>query len=133
MLKVKPGKEIVVKVKNHIGVLDDLLKRIAEKGVNVLAAGAWVCDDTGVIHLLTEDNLRAADALRAADYKPVEADVVVAEVSHKPGMLRHITERLARDLIDIHHLYASASGTQDKCLIVFATSKNDRAIVLLNA
>jgi hypothetical protein len=48
-------------------------------------------------------------------------------------MLRHITDRLVQDEIDIHHLYATSAGAQDRSLIVFATANNDKAIVRLNA
>jgi hypothetical protein len=61
-----------------------------------------------------------------------EVDAVMMEVPHKPGMLRSITDRLAREEIDIHHLYATSAGAQDECLVVLATANNDRAIALLN-
>lgn len=86
-----------------------------------------------VIHVVTDDSVRVLDALRARDYDARAADVLVAEVPHKPGMLHRVTQRLAQSDIDIHHLYATAALTQDQCLLVFATANNDRAMVLLNA
>lgn len=132
MLKAKPGKEIVVKIHNEIGVLASLAKVLTEKGINILAAAAWVEGANGLIHLVTDDNLRAVDALSAKNYNPQEREVVLTEVAHKPGMLRHLAERLAEDGIDIHHLYASAPLASERSLIVFASANNDRAIVLLN-
>jgi hypothetical protein len=85
-----------------------------------------------VIHLVTSDNLRVSDALRAQNYDPRESDVVLAEVPHKPGMLRHVTERLARGSVDLHHLYATTTPGQKDSLVVMATANNDRAMVLLN-
>jgi hypothetical protein len=132
MLKARPGKEIVLRVRNEIGVLAQLTKLIADKGFNILAASAWVNGADGVIHLVTNDNLRVVDMLRDKKFNPKESEVVLTEVAHKPGMLKHLTEKLAQNGIDIHHLYASAGADQDKCLIVFACANNDRAIVLLN-
>lgn len=132
MLKAKHGKEIVVKVTNRIGVLADLSRIVAEKGINILAASAWAQGDTGLIRLVTDDNLRAGDALRKNSYQPQEVDVVLTEVPHKPGMMRHIAETLAKKDIDLHHLYASAIADETKCLIVFSSADNDRAVVLLN-
>ena len=63
----------------------------------------------------------------------VRADVLATEAPHKPGILRHITERLAHADIDIHHLYATAPLSQNTSLVIFATANNDRALVLLNA
>ena len=133
MLKTKPAKEVVVRVPNAIGTLDAIAKTIADKGVNILAVSAWVEGAQATIRLVTDDNVRVMDALRAHKYDAREGEVLVTEPSHKPGMLHHITEKLAQAEIDIHHLYATASTTQGQCLLVFATANNDRAMVLLNA
>ncbi len=132
MLKARINKELVVKVRNEIGLLADISRLIASKGINVQAASAWVEGDNGVIHLITDDNLRAMDTLRAKSYQPREMDVVVADLPHKPGMLKHVTETLSAAGIDIHHLYATATNEGKNCLLVFSCANNDRAVVLLN-
>ena len=131
MVNARIGKEVVVRVRNEIGVVAQVTKLIADKGINILAANGWVEGEDAVMRFVTSDNLRVVDALRERHYNPREKHVVLLEAGHKPGMLRHITETLAREGIDLHHLYASASADQDKCLIVFECGDNDRAIVLL--
>jgi hypothetical protein len=133
MLKTKPAKEIIVRMPNEIGALDRMAKAISDRGVNILAVSAWVEGAQAVIHLVTEDNVRVMDALRAQKYEARQADVLVTEVPHKPGMLHGIAQRLAQGDIDIHHLYATASVAQERSLVVFASANNDRAMVLLNA
>jgi hypothetical protein len=132
MLRAKPAKEVTVKVRNEIGVLAGMSRLIADKGINILAACAWVEGENGILHLVTGDNLRVVDALRSRSYNPHEAEVVLVESPHKPGLLKHLTEKLSQAGIDIHHLYASATEDQARCLIVLATANNDRAIVVLN-
>jgi hypothetical protein len=127
------GKEIIVRVHNEIGVLAQLSRLIADKGVNILAVSAWVEGADAVIRLMTNDNLRVADALREKHYNPRENGVVQLEVGHKPGILRHITDKLAEKGIDLHHLYATAPDSQDNILVVFGSANNDQAIVLLNS
>lgn len=133
MSKTKPAKEVVIRVLSAIGTLDEIARTIADRGINILAVSAWVEGAQAVIRLLTDDSVRVLDVLRAQKYEAREVDVLVAELAHKPGMLHRITEKLARAEIDIHHLYATASTSQAQCLLVFATSNNDRAMVLLNA
>ncbi len=133
MLKARSAKEIVLRMPNAIGTLNTVAKTLSDKAVNILALTAWVEGDQVVLRLLTDDPSRASDALRAQKHAVREVDVIVTEIPHKPGMLRHITEQLVRDEIDIHHLYATAAAAQDRCLVVFATANNDRAIVRLNA
>jgi hypothetical protein len=132
MLKARLGKEIVLRVENEVGVLDQIARTVAEKGVDIQAVSAWVEGSIAVLHAVTDDNRRVSDALRARNYDPQEADVVLTEVPHKPGMLRHVTERLARESVDIHHLYATTNPAQEKSLVVVATANNDQAVVLLN-
>lgn len=132
MLEVRSAKEVVVKMQNEVGALDAMVKAISEKGANILAASTWVVGDQAIVHLVTDDNVRVLDTLRARGCDAREADVLVTETPHRPGMLHHITERLARETIDIHHLYATATTSQDQCLLVMATANNDRAKVLLN-
>lgn len=133
MLKAKPAKEVTVRSQNEIGTLDGIAKAIADKGINILAVCAWVEGTHAVIRLVTDDSVRVLDALRARKYEAREADVLLTEAPHKPGMLRRMTETLAQGDIDIHHLYATATMTQERSLVVFATTNNDRAMVLLNA
>ena len=133
MLQARPGKEIVLRVPNAIGTLNTIAKSLAEKGINIVALTAWVEADHVVMRLLTDDAARAIDALKAQHLPVREVEVVMMELPHKPGMLRRITDHLVADEIDIHHLYATSAAGQDRCLVVFATANNDRAIVRLNA
>jgi len=133
MLKTRPAKEVVIRVPNAIGTLNEIARTMADKGINILAISAWVEGAQAVIRLVTDDSVRVLDALRAHKYDAREADVLVTEPPHKPGMLHRMTEKLARADIDIHHLYATAGTSQAECLLVFATANNDRAMVLLNA
>jgi hypothetical protein len=132
-MKTRPAKEIVIRVPNAIGTLDAIARTMADKGIDILAITAWVEGPQAVIRLVTDDSVRVLDALRAHRYAVREADVLVTETAHKPGMLHRIAERLAQDDIDIEHLYGSATTAQDQCLLVFATTNNSRAMVLLNA
>ena len=133
MLKTRPAKEIIVRMPNEIGALDTMTKAIAEKGIDLLAVSAWVEGAQAVIHLVTEDNVRVMDTLRAHGFDAREADVLVSEAPHRPGTLHRICEKLAQGGIDIHHLYATASVEAGKSVVVVTSANNDRALLLLNA
>ena len=131
MIKANLGKEIVLKVTNEIGILNRLCKMVSEKGINVIAVHGTVDGDSAVIRLITADNLRVGDALRAHHYAPHEQDCVLVELPNKPGVLRTITEKLAGEMIDLHHLYATTAPGHDNSLVVFGSSNNDRALIAL--
>jgi hypothetical protein len=132
MLKARAAREVVLRMPNEIGTLNKITKVLAEKGMNLTAVSAWVEGADVVVRLLSEESRRVADALDGHGHQVREVDVIVTEVPHKPGMLRRITERLAQEEIDIHHLYATSSPAHDSAVVVFATANNDRAMVLLN-
>ena len=64
-MKVTAGKEIVIRILNEIGVLAEITKSLSERGISILAVSAWVEGAEGVIHLLTDDNVRAMDLLHS--------------------------------------------------------------------
>ena len=133
MVSAKHCKEISVSVLNDIGILAQLTRIVADKGVNIRAAAAWVEDENkGVVRLVTDDNLRAKDALRAHNYAPEEIDSVEVLMHHSPGMLSSICNKIGSGGINIRYLYASAPVSDESCLVVVSTENNERALVLLN-
>ena len=132
MITAKPTKEILVKVHNDIGILYELTRVTADKGINLLAVCGWVEGENGLIRLVADDHQRALDALRAKNFHAEERQAVIASLPHTPGMLKHLTDQLAREGIDLHHLYTSSDASAAQCLVVFAASDNDHAIVALN-
>src|SRR5512134_238779 len=117
MMKARHASEVVLKMPNEIGTLNAIAKALADKGFNLLATSAWVEGSEVVVRLLLDEPARAVDTLVHHKYVARQVDVIVAEVAHRPGMLRSITDRLAKEEIDIHHLYATASAGQDHALI----------------
>ena len=133
MITAKHCKEISIRVLNDIGILAQLTKIVADKGVNIRAAAAWVEDENkGMVRLVTDDNLRAMDALKAHSYAPEELTSIEVLMRHTPGMLSSICERVGEGALNIHYLYASALVSNDTCHIVLSTDNNERALVLLN-
>ena len=132
MIEARQGKEIVVRVKNRIGLLFELSRLISEKGVGILAVTSDVSGKDCVVRLVTDDNLRAAEALTEYNYLVHEENVILIQLPHKPGMLKRITEALALQEIDIRHLYATALPGQDKCFLVLRTSNDEYALPRLN-
>lgn len=131
MIKARMGKEAIVRMVNRIGVLAQVTKSLADKGLNIEAVIATVEGNEAVIRLVSSDHQRTLDTLREQRLQVQEARVVVAEIEHRPGLLRQVAEKLARQNIDLLYLYATATeGAQ--CLIVFSSTNNDLAVEVLN-
>ena len=132
MMKARLAKEAIIRMRNRIGVLAQVTRTVAENGINIEAVVATVEGGDAVIRLVTGDHQRTIDVLRTLRPDVQEARVVLAEVAHKPGLLRHITEKLAQENIDLLYLYGTAAVDVDKCVVVFSCANNDRAVLLLN-
>jgi len=132
MMKAQTGKAVEVTLPNEMGLLRAVTRAVAEKGVNILSAAAWTKGQEAVISLVTDDNLRAADALRAKGYAVREPEVVLVELAHKPGMLESLANKLWKAGVDIRHLNTTGLAGQEKTLVVLGTSDNQRAVVTLN-
>jgi hypothetical protein len=130
MIKARMAKEAIVRMNNRMGVLAQVAKNLADMGINIEAVIATVEGADAVIRMVTGDHQRTLDALRAQRLAVQEAKIVAAEVEHRPGLLREITEKLAREHIDLSYLYATAAG--DKCLVVLSSTNNDWAVKVLN-
>lgn len=126
------GKEAVVQVPNRMGALNRIAKIVSDKGIDIKAIVATVEDSRANIRLVTGDHQRTMDTLREYNLNPLEARVVVIEVPSRPGVLRHITERLVSENIDLSYLYATTAAGAEKCTVIFSSNNNDRAVVALS-
>lgn len=134
MLKgVHLGKEITVSVVNKIGILADISKILADHGINIEAVSGYACGDkTAKIMLVSDDNLRAQDALKKAGYKSLkENEAIIIDLENKPGTLKQITSILAAKEIDINHIYGTACAGGCPSKIVLSTSDNQKALLML--
>jgi hypothetical protein len=131
MFNARLGKGMVVRSTNKVGALAEFSKVVAETDVSILAMSTWVEDTEAVIRLICDDTPRMMSVLRENGYDAQDRDVVLVDASYQPGILRHLTETLASNNIDIFHLFASAIDKKE-CVAVLNSSDNDRAIELLN-
>jgi hypothetical protein len=132
MIKAKMAKEAIVRISNRTGVLAQVTKSIAEKGINLEAVIATLDGNDAVIQLVSGDHQRIMDALREQQLEAQEARIILVEGEHRPGLLQLITEKLARENIDLLYLYATAVNG-DKCLVVLSSTNNEWAVMVLNS
>jgi hypothetical protein len=128
------GKEIVVRVINKIGVLSEMSSILSDHGINIQAVNGYSLENIATVRFFTEDNVRAIEALKKSGYTDTkEKEVVVLELENKTGSLKNITSRLAKDGIDIIHIYGTACSGGCPAKIVLSTSDNEKALVVLKS
>jgi hypothetical protein len=132
IIKARISKDAIVRTNNQPGALARITKSIADKGINIEAIIATAEGADAVIHLVTSDHQRTINTLHEQKLEVQETKVVVVEALHRPGLLQHITEKLAKENMDIFYLYATAANV-DKCLVVFSSTNNEWAVMVLNS
>lgn len=128
--KAELGKEIAVTVVNKIGILADMSKILADHGINITAVAGYSINNEATIMLVTDDNLRAVDALKKKKYTSIkENEIVIVELEDKPGALKNITAKLAAENIDIKYIYGTTCPGGCPARLVISTSDNEKAVV----
>ena len=126
------AKDAIVRINNQPGALARVTKSVGDKGINIEAIIATVEGADAVVHLVTSDHQRTINTLHERQLEVQETKVVVIEALHRPGLLQHITEKLARENMDLFYLYATAAEA-DKCLVVLSSTNNEWAVMVLNS
>ncbi len=132
MIKAKMAKEAIVRVSNRPGALARVTKSLADQAISIDAVIATVDGNDAVIQLVSGDHPRMMDALREQRLEAQETRIILVEGEHRPGLLQIITEKLARENIDLLYLYATAVNV-DKCLVVLSSTNNEWAVMVLNS
>lgn len=125
------GKQIVVTVVNKIGMLADMSKLVADHGINIQAVAGYAVNNEAKIMIVTDDNLRASDALKKAGYNSLrEEGVVIVDLEDKPGVLKLLTSDLVKEGIDIKQLYGTTCASGCPAKIVLSTNNNEKALLV---
>jgi hypothetical protein len=131
--KAQLGKEIVVTMINKIGVLAEMSKIMADHGINIIAAAGYAVGNEAKIMLVTEDNMRASDALKKSGYNSIkENEIIIIELENKIGALKLLTAKLATEGIDIRQVYGSVCTGGCPARLILSTSNNEKALVSFN-
>ena len=101
IIKARMAKEAIVRMNNRPGALAQVTKSVADKSINIEAVIATVEGADAVIRLVTSDHQRTISTMREQQLEAQETKVVVVEALHRPGLLQHITEKLARENMDL--------------------------------
>jgi len=102
--------DIAVELENRPGTLAELGEAAGKAGVNLDGVCGIPCEGVGVIHVLVEDPATARDALTQAGITiREEREVLVADVTDRPGELGELTRRLADAGVNVDLTYLATN------------------------
>jgi hypothetical protein len=125
-------KQVTVFLENKPGRLAQVLSRLAQAKINIIALSVMDRHEHGVLRLVTEDEAATAKALQTMNASFTESDVLAVELKNQPGALAHVCERLAEEHIAIDYAYCSSGGRNGKVFGIFKVSNLEKAQRILN-
>jgi len=123
------GKQLQLEVVDEVGKMAAVTKALADAGVNIRAAIAWVEGANGHMKLVTDDIDKACEAIGPLATACAMGDVVTVSMPNQTGALNAASQKLADAGIGINMIYASAAG--DECLVILDTTDNAKAARIL--
>lgn len=117
---------------NKPGVLANVVHKLADDRINIVAISMMDSTEHGVLRLVAEDCDAARRSLTSLDLPRSEQQVLIATLPHKPGALADVVERLAAEHINVHYAYCTTGAPGGKTLGVFKVENLPKAMQVLN-
>jgi hypothetical protein len=105
------AKDLTVELEDRPGTLADLGEALGNAGVNIDGGCGFPVGGRATLHILVEDAGGARKAIEGAGLSVGdERDVVILDVTDKPGELGAIARRMADAGVNIDLVYLTARG-----------------------
>ena len=96
---------IIIMANNEVGVIADISKVLADKGINIETIDAEGLGEKGVITLTTDNDDSALQALTTAGFKTITDEALVLRLPDEPGALAKVAERFKNAGVNIQSLH----------------------------
>jgi hypothetical protein len=106
---------------------------LGQAGINLRALNLVDTGAFGQLRLLVSDVAKARRILMEMAIPAFVNEVVAAEIEDKPGSLAKILQPLKEANVQVVFTYAFIGFSQDKAVMIFRFSDNDRAVEVLQA
>ena len=126
-------KQIVVSIENAPGRLLEVTGALGQAGINLRALNLVDTGAFGQLRLLVSDVAKARRILMEMAIPAFVNEVVAAEIEDKPGSLAKILQPLKAANVQVIFTYAFIGFSQDKAVMIFRFSDNDKAVEVLQA
>lgn len=126
-------KQISVFIENKKGKLAEVTKYIASHQINLRALSIADTQDFGILRIICENPVKAADALREGSYITTTTDVLAVAISDEPGSLAHILEVLSEAEVIVEYTYAFLSADKGAYMILRVDDNQTAAAALAGA
>jgi len=124
-------KEITIETPNGTGIAAKVTQLVSQQAkANIRAAWAFGNSNKGHFSLITDNNQKAIEALKAEYPETKENEVLVINVPNSVGKIQEVSTKISQAGLNINYLYTTYF--EEKPAIVLSTNDNKKACTLLN-
>jgi hypothetical protein len=98
-------KQFDVGIQNKPGEIARITEIMAKKAVNIRGIATEMSTERPMVHIITDDDVTAHNALKAAGVEFSEKEIIMLAILDKPGELHKITKKLERGGVNIESLF----------------------------
>ncbi len=128
MLKLK---QIVVSIENSPGRLFEVTHALGKAGINLRALNLVDTGAFGQLRLLVSDVAKARQLLMEMHIPAMVNEVIAAELEDQPGQLAGVLKPILDANIQVVFMYAFLRQNQERAVMIFRFSDNDKAIAVM--
>jgi len=128
---LKAETQFSVFLPNRPGELRQVMQRLAQKRVNIIAVSMMDGTDHRVLRLVAENTPDTRSILHELDAPSSETTVLTATLPNRPGALAEVVERLDEEHIQVLYAYCTTGVRNGRSLGVFKVSNLSKAMQVL--
>ena len=124
-------KQLSVFLENRQGRLGEVLQVLKDNDVNILSISLADTTEYGLLRLIVEDPEKGKDALLAAGFSAMLANVVIIKIPHTPGSLQNMLKTVVDKEINVEYMYGLTTEGNEASIVI-KTSDLEKACEAFN-
>jgi hypothetical protein len=122
---MKVAKQLSVAMSNQPGQLSLLCKKLAVARANIRAISVVETSEQCLVRLVVDKTAAAKKVIEEAGMALVVSDVLLVDMTNKPGMLGTTAEKLSKARINIQYVYGTTGPGAMDAVMVFGLRRED--------
>jgi hypothetical protein len=123
--------QLSVFIENKPGHLQNVLRVLGEKNINIITLTIAESSDFGVLRMIVNDPEAGARVLKENHITCSTTDVLAIEIDDEPGSLHRAIDTFSRRKLNIEYMYAFTQKRGDRAVMIFRFEDIEAAIKAL--
>jgi len=125
------GKQLSIFVENKPGKINKITGILEKEKINLKAMTIADSGTFGIVKIITDNNRKAFDILKRANFLVTLQDVVVVEIPDKVGAFHKVAKTLEDEKINIEDAYGFIIEEGEKAALILKVPETERVEKIL--